>query len=48
MVRGVETFHIKQYEEHRVSTIIGGGEFTKNREYLLEFEGKFKKPSHTE
>ncbi len=47
-MRGVATPHIKQYGEYQLSTINDGRESIKNREYFLEFEAKFEKPSDTE
>jgi hypothetical protein len=45
MNRRVATLRIKQYGEGWLSA---DGESMKNREYLLEFEAKFKKSLNTE
>jgi hypothetical protein len=39
---------MKQYVEYQLSAINDGRESIKNREYFLEFEAKFEKPSDAE
>ncbi len=48
MNRRVATLRTKQYGEYRLSAINNSGESIKNRDYLLEFEAKFKKFLNTE
>ncbi len=43
MMRRAATPGIKQRSEYRYSAIDNSGELVKNREYLIEFEAKFKK-----
>jgi hypothetical protein len=45
MMQGVATLRIKQYGKNQSSAINDKGESIDNREYLIEFEAKFKKPS---
>jgi hypothetical protein len=45
MMQGVATFRIKQYGEYQRSAINDSRESIDNREYWIEFEAKFKKPS---
>ncbi len=47
MMRRVTTLRGKQYKEYGLSIIKYCGESIKNREYLTEFEAKFKKSLKT-
>ncbi len=47
-MQGAATIHTKQNKEYRLSAINNSGGSIENREYFLEFEAKFKKPSDTE
>jgi hypothetical protein len=48
MMRRVRTLQSKQYGEYRLFAINYSRELIKNREYLTEFEAKFKKSLKTE
>jgi hypothetical protein len=48
MTRRVTTLRSEQYGEYGLSAIKYCGESIKNREYLTEFEAKFKKSLKTE
>ncbi len=48
MIGRVITLRSKQYGEYWLSAVNNSGELIKNREYLLEFEGKFEKSLNTE
>jgi hypothetical protein len=44
-MQGVAALSIKHYEEHRLSAMNDSVKSIKNREYILEIEEKFVKPS---
>ncbi len=47
-MRRVAILRIKQYWEYQLSAKKNSGNSINNREYLLEFEAKFKKSLNTE
>jgi hypothetical protein len=47
-MRGVATLHVKQFGEHKPSTLNNSRESIKNHEYFLAFKAQFEKVLYTE